>query len=127
MPMDPRLTALTTAAREGLAKRKGGKGRQTVQGFRRPVPLASAAVTTPSRPPNAPGSPLNTNPLITPSRQPNAPPPPGQTPGLTGDVREAMYPGAPAGSSPALGMLTDQFYKGTALKRKRTRTQKSEI
>jgi hypothetical protein len=102
MPLDPRLTALTTAAKQGLAKRRMGKGRQITQGFRR--------------------APLNTNPNITPSRQPNAPPPPGQTPGLIGDTQETGPTGAPAGSSPALGMLTGHLAEGIAQKRKRART-----
>lgn len=125
MPMDPRLTALTTAAKEGLKKRKGGQGRQIVQGSRRQVPLSSAAVTTPSQSPNAPGSPrapLTTNPLITPSRSPNAPPGTGR-PGLTRDVQETGSPSTPTGSAPALGMLSSQLAQGAMRKRKRAQSQ----
>lgn len=153
MPMDPRLTALTTAAKEGLKKRKGGQGRQIVQGSRRQVPLSSAAVTTPSQQPNAPGAPrapLTTNPLITPSRPPNAPPGTQDIQGLASEAmnqqratvgqtriaqhqqylaspeiakRRAGRQAQPADSAPALGMLSSQLAQGAMRKRKRAQSQ----
>jgi hypothetical protein len=97
MPMDPRLTALTTAARTGLKRRKQLQTQQpqppVAPGVARPRPLTTAAMTPPA-PVGQAATPATT------------------TPG-------ASTPASPAGSAPALGMLTEQLYKGTVKKRKR--------